>query len=367
MKLVVFGLTISSSWGNGHATLWRGLVKALARRGWTVVFYEKDVSWYAGARDYHAIPGGELVLYRDLADFRQHAERHLADADVAMVTSYCPDGIAATDLVLAAPRPRRLFYDLDTPVTLARLGDGESLPYIGARGLADFDLVLSYTGGPALDALKRHLGAPATAALYGHVDPDVHRPAAPDPAFAGAMSYIGTFAADRQAALETLLVAPARRRPDSRFVIAGAQYPDDFPWGDNIFFVRHLAAEAHPAFYASSRLTLNVTREAMARSGWCPSGRLFEAAACGAAVLSDWWPGLDAFFEPGEEILIGRSADDALMALDLSDADLSRIARAARDRALAEHTSDHRAAEFEAILDREPVGILPREPARLEG
>ncbi|MGK9234073.1 glycosyltransferase [Inquilinus limosus] len=350
MKLVVFGLTVSSSWGNGHATLWRGLIRALSGRGWQVVFFERDVPYYAGARDLWSLEGGELVLYPDWEQARDVAARHVAEADAAMVTSFCPDGVAATGLVLATPRPLHVFYDMDTPVTLERLGQGQALSYIGPRGLADFDLVLSYTGGGALDALRRHLGARIAVPLYGHVDPDVHRPAAPRSDFAGDLSYIGTYAPDRQAALEALLVEPARQRPDLRFVIAGAQYPDGFPWTGNIFFLRHLAPGDHPAFYASSRLTLNVTRAAMARMGWCPSGRLFEAAACGAPVLSDAWPGLEEFFAPGREILLARGTDDALAALALPDAELRRIGAAARERVLDEHTSARRAAELEALL-----------------
>jgi len=351
MKLVVFGLTVSSSWGNGHATLWRGLIRALSRRGWQVVFFEHDMPYYAGARDLHALDQGELILYPDWDEVRGLAGRHLAEADAAMVTSFCPDGIAANGLMLDAARPLHVFYDLDTPVTLDRLDRGEAVPYLGPRGLADFDLVLSYTGGSALDALRQRLGARIAMPLYGHVDPDVHRPAAPEAAFVGDLSYIGTYAPDRQAALEALLVEPARNRPEMRFVIAGAQYPDSFPWAGNILFLRHLAPADHPAFYASSRLTLNVTRRAMADMGWCPSGRLFEAAACGAPVLSDAWPGFEEFFTPGREILLARGTDDALAALDLPEADLRRIGAAARERVLEEHTSARRAVEFEALLD----------------
>src|SRR5215207_9608702 len=325
MKIVVFGLTISSSWGNGHATLWRGLCRALAARGHRVVFYERDVPYYAGNRDLFEVPGGELVLYADWQDVRRRAARDVADADVAMVTSYCPDGIAATDLLLTADRAARVFYDLDTPITLSRLSRGETTTFIGPRGLAGFDLVLSYTGGAALDRLRADLGATRVAPLYGHVDPDVHRPVASVPRFVSDLSYLGTYAADRQAALETLFLEPARQRPERRFLIGGAQYPQDFPWTDNIFFVRHLPPPEHPAFFASSRLTLNVTRQAMAEMGWCPSGRLFEAAACGAPILTDTWEGLDAFFTPGSEILIARTTDDAVTALDRSDADLRRI------------------------------------------
>jgi spore maturation protein CgeB len=179
----------------------------------------------------------------------------------------------------------------------------------------------------------------------------VHKPVDPVSHFVSDLSYLGTYAEDRQAVLETLLIEPARRRPERRFLIGGAQYPQDFPWADNIFFVRHLPPPEHPAFFASSRLTLNITRQAMAEMGWCPSGRLFEAAACGAPILSDWWEGLDAFFEPGRDILVGRTSADAVAALDLGDAELRRIAANARERVLAEHTSAQRALDLEAAIE----------------
>jgi spore maturation protein CgeB len=361
MKIVVFGLTVSSSWGNGHATLWRGLIRALARRGHRVVFFEQDVPYYAENRDLHELPGGELVLYRDWTEIRARAAREVADADVAMVTSYCPHGIEATEVVLEAGRATRVFYDLDTPVTLSRLKAGETTTYIGPQGLGGFDLVLSYTGGSALDILKRDLGPRRVAPLYGHVDPEVHRPVAPQPQFAADLSYLGTYAADRQAAVEAFLVEPARRRREQRFLIGGAQYPQDFPWTQNIYFVKHLPPVDHPAFFSSSRITLNVTRQAMAEMGWCPSGRLFEASACGVPVLTDWWEGLEAFFTPGSDILTARTTEDAVAALDLGDAELRRIAKASRERTLAEHTSDRRVADLEAALAEayRPTSLRP--------
>ena len=341
MKIVIFGLSVSSSWGNGHAVLWRGLITALLAAGHQVTFYERDVPYYAGHRDLHSLPpGGALMLYNKFADPRAA----LAHADVAIVTSYCPDAAQAADAVLHS-RALRVFYDLDTPVTLARLAAGEAVDYV-AGGLAGYDLVLSYTGGPALDALQSQLGARRVAPLYGSVDPAVHRPALPRSDYAAALSYLGTYAADRQATLERLFVEPARLLPGARFVIGGAQYPDGFPWTANTHFVWHLPAPEHPAFYSSSRLTLNVTRSAMAAMGWCPSGRLFEAAACGVPILSDDWPGLDAFFEPGAEILVARSTDDAMAALALPDSTLLRIAQAARARVLAHHSATARAAEM---------------------
>jgi spore maturation protein CgeB len=354
MKFVVFGLTISSTWGNGHGTLWRGLCKALARQGHSVVFFERDVPYYANTRDCIEIPRGKLVLYREWDEVRSQARAELRDADVVMVTSYCPDGIAAADLALDA-RGLKVFYDLDTPVTLARLAQGESVPYIGPGGLADFDLVLSYTGGGALDALRERLDARRVAPLYGHVDPDLHRPCAGQPHYAADLSYLGTYSADRQAAVERLLIEPARLRPNERFLIGGAQYPQDFPWTNNIYFVRHLPPVEHPAFFCSSRLTLNVTRADMAAFGWCPSGRLFEAAACGAAIVTDVWPGLEEFFALGREVIPVRNREDVLAAMDLDPSDIHRIATRARERVLAEHTSAHRAAELERLLGSLPA------------
>lgn len=359
MRLTIFGLTVSSSWGNGHATLWRGLIGALAAAGHHVTFVERDVAWYRDTRDLRALPGGRLFLYREWEEVVAD-RRALLDADAVIVTSYCPDAIAATRLIEAEGRGARLFYDLDTPVTLAALSAGETVPYLPPEGLGCFDLVLSYTGGPALDALAQRLGARRVAPLYGHVDPATHRPAAADPIFAGDLSYLGTWAADRQPLVDALFLAPAAAAPGRRFVLGGSGYPADFAWAPNIYFMGHVAPGDHPAFFCSSRATLNVTRRDMAAMGWCPSGRLFEAAACGAPIVSDRWPGLDAFFTPEEDILIATDAADVLAALDRSDAELARIAAAAREKVLALHSSAARAAELVTLIETtmRPLEIL---------
>lgn len=356
MKLVIFGLTISSSWGNGHATLWRGLCRALLRRGHRVVFYERDVPYYREHRDLAELPGGgRLVLYPDWDAVAASALEDLADADAAVVTSYCPDGVIASERVLDSPARQRVFYDLDTPVTLARLAAGESVPYIGAAGLGGFDLVLSYTGGAALDALKTRLGARRVAPLYGGVDPEAHRPDTPQPQYRAALSYLGTYAEDRQSALEALFVEAARCMPERRFVIGGAQYPHDFPWAPNIHFVRHLSPAEHPSFFSSSSFTLNVTRQSMAAMGFCPSGRMFEAAACGAPIISDGWIGLDSFFEPGTEIVVVRGTEEVMAALDMSEGERLRLARCARERVLEEHTLERRAKRLLDLFQRLPA------------
>jgi spore maturation protein CgeB len=352
VKIVIFGLTISSSWGNGHATLWRGLCKALIRMGHQITFYERDVPYYADMRDLHEIPGGQLQLYSDWDDIRQGALSDIADADVVIITSYCPDSLSATDIALAQDHAVRVFYDLDTPITLARLDAGEQVSYIGLSGLSGFDLVLSYSGGRALNEFRCRLGARAVAPLYGHVDPDVHRPGQPMAHYRSDLSYIGTYSEDRQEALEALLLVPAHLQPDRRFLIAGAQYPRSFPWSQNIYFARHLPPIEHPAFFCSSRLTLNITRRAMAEMGWCPSGRLFEAAACGAPIISDAWEGLDAFFTSGDEIIIAEGAADVVKAIQTDDHQLVTMARRARERVLDEHSSHQRAVELIELLER---------------
>jgi spore maturation protein CgeB len=351
MKLVVFGLSVSSSWGNGHATLWRGLIRALAQQGHSVVFYERDVPYYSQHRDLPELDHGELKLYADWDEVVSRAQRDIGDADASIVTSYCPDGAVASDLVLSSSSGLRVFYDLDTPVTLDRLRAGEPVPYLPTEGLSGFDLVLSYTGGVALEELKQRLGARRVVPLYGSVDPSVHYPVPPVERYRADLSYLGTYAEDRQAALLRLFIEPARRLSTHRFLIGGAKYPQAFPWSDNIFFVRHLPPSEHSAFYCSSRMTLNITRAPMAEMGYCPSGRLFEAAACGAAVLSDSWDGLSEFFEPQSEILVANSTNDTLAALEVSDHELARIALAARERVLSDHTAERRALQLVSALE----------------
>lgn len=351
MNLVVFGLTISSSWGNGHATLWRSLCRGLQARGHEVTFFERDVPYYAQARDIHHPDGCRLRLYSQWEDVALDAKRALDAADVGLVTSYCPDGAIAAETVLDSRARLKIFYDLDTPVTLSHVRDGRPVAYLPPHGLGDFDIVLSYTGGRALEELRTRLGARAVAPLYGSVDPLVHRPADADPRFACDLSYLGTYSSDRQATLDQLFLQVAHCRPSSKFVLAGSQYPDGFAWEPNVYYLSHLMPADHPSFYCSSELTLNVTRGPMAEMGYCPSGRLFEAAACGAAIVTDRWEGLDQFFEPGDEILVASSSKDMLEALDLPPVDRRAIGRRALERTLDCHTSTQRAMDFERILN----------------
>jgi spore maturation protein CgeB len=326
------------------------LCNALARQGHDVTFFERDVSYYANHRDLLWPKSYKLVLYPSWNEVNSLAKSAVSESDVAVVTSYCPDAQPASTLVLHS-KAMKVFYDLDTAVTLQNFRRGGAVEYIPAAGLADFDLVLSYVGGQALKELQDLFGAKRVAPLYGSVDPDVHKPVAPSSHYHSDLSYLGTYAADRQSAVQSLFLDPAQRLPKRKFLLGGAQYPDDFPWNENVWFVEHVPPPEHPAFYSSSKATLNVTRSAMASFGYCPSGRLFEAAACGTPVVSDSWEGLDKFFEPGREILVACSADDVVNAIELGDEELRRVGKAAREKVFSAHTADHRSRELLQLVE----------------
>jgi spore maturation protein CgeB len=350
LKITIFGLTISSSWGNGHATPYRAILKALHHRGHRIVFYEKDVEYYALRRDFTQCSFCDLVLYSTWEEVRERALGDAADSDVIMTASYCPEGARINDALLQLDRPLHVYYDLDTPVSLNNLNAGD-LPYVTRQQIPAFDLVLSWTGGDGLTELTERWGARMVRPLFGCVDPDIYHRVDPRPEFTSALSYMGTYAADRQQKVDDLFLEPARRREDLEFVLAGTFYPWHWQWPANVRRFDHVAPEQHPGLYSSSRITLNITREDMARSGWCPSGRFFEAAACGTPIISDWWNGLDDFFKPGQEIVLASSSDDVIAALAMSDEDLQRIAARARERTLSENTGEHRAEELLKYFD----------------
>jgi spore maturation protein CgeB len=353
LRVAVLGLSLSSSWGNGHATTWRALLKAFAERGHEVLFLERDVPWYAAHRDLPDPDFCRLVLYPDLAGLAAAHRGVIAEADAVIVGSYVPEGVAVGRLAQEWARGATAFYDIDTPVTLAKLARGDE-EYLSPALIPGFDLYLSFTGGPTLDLLERRYGARAAQALFCSVDPAAYQPL-PDAPLRWDLSYLGTYSADRQPALERLLLEPARRAPERRFVVAGPQYPAEIDWPANVERLEHVPPADHPAFYAASRFTLNVTRADMVRAGHSPSVRLFEAAACGTPVVTDWWEGLDTFFEPGREIVVARDTDSVVAALDLDGEERRQIGRRARERALAQHSAHVRAAELVRIV-RDHVG-----------
>jgi spore maturation protein CgeB len=344
MNVVFLGLSITSSWGNGHATNYRALVKALRGRGHDVRFLERDVPWYASHRD----EPEAAELYASVAELRGRFVDAVAAADLVVVGSYVPDGVAVAEWVLDTANGTVAFYDIDTPVTVAKLAAGDR-EYLSPELVPRFDVYLSFTGGPTLALLERVYDARSVRAFYCLVDPSAYRPV--DAPRRWALGYLGTYSDDRQPAVERFLVEPARALADERFCVAGPQYPAALEWSPNVERIEHLAPANHPAFYCAQDFTLSVTRRDMRRAGWSPSVRLFEAAACGVPVITDRWPGLERFFAPDVEILVADESADVVRALTRIDADERRaIGEAARRRVLAEHTAAHRAEELERLV-----------------
>jgi spore maturation protein CgeB len=349
MTIVIVGLSITSSWGNGHATTYRALVRALASRGHDVLFLERDAEWYAANRD---LPNPEYcrtAIYPSLTALKNDWRHEVERADAVMVGSYVPDGRKVIDWTFECSRGLRLFYDIDTPITLMYL-ENDTCEFLRRDQIEAFDLYLSFAGGEALRKLEQQYQAKAARPLYCSVDTDRYRPLPVEKRWH--LGYLGTYSGDRQPALDVRLVEPARRWTVGRFVVAGPQFPEELTWPGNVDRITHLAPPLHPTFYCAQQFTLNVTRAAMVAAGHSPSVRLFEAAACGTPIITDAWTGLDEFFEPGTEILVTHSADETLMYLrDLPAGERMALAERARARVLASHTADHRALELERYLE----------------
>jgi spore maturation protein CgeB len=345
LNIVIIGLSVTSSWGNGHATTYRALIEALTQRGHCVTFLERDVAWYRNHRDLVKPDGWTVELYQTLQDIPRRFTSLVRNADLVIVGSYVPDGVAIAEWVTAHAHGITAFYDIDTPVTLANLDRG--LDYISPAIIPRFDLYLSFSGGPVPGMIEDSYGSPLARVLYCSADLNLYRPQRIDRRWT--LGYLGTYSSDRQPLLEQFLLAPAEALPDHSFVVAGSKYPDDVVWPANVARIEHLAPHDHARFYSEQRFTLNVTRADMRALGFSPSVRLFEAAACGTPVISDRWPGIETIFEPPNEILLVTNAREAVEILrDMPEQQRLAIADKARRRLLSEHTPDHRARQLES-------------------
>ncbi len=362
MDIVIIGLTLSSSWGNGHATTFRALIRGLASAGHRVLFLERDVPWYAANRDLGDPDFCELVYYADIDPMLATYERRLRDADAVIVGSYVPEGAKVIHRLSQLGLRRLCFYDIDTPVTLAKIDRGED-DYVGRRQMPIFDAYFSFSGGEVLVRLEREYGVRRAIALYCSVDTDFYR--GTGEAFSFDLGYLGTYSPDRQPTLERLLIEPARRMQDLRFVVAGPQYPVAIDWPGNVERIEHLAPAEHASFYSRQRFTLNVTRADMIAAGWSPSVRLFEAAACGTPIISDDWPGLEELLPDGEAIVVARSAGDVIEALRATDEPRRQsLINNARDIVLNGHTGVARGRELATALAELPVRrSTPKSPS----
>lgn len=353
LSVVIVGLSITSSWGNGHATTYRALARALAEHGHDVLFLERDTPWYAANRDCPSPPYCRTELYRSVEQLTRDHLIDIREADVVIVGSYVPEGVRVGEWVVRQAQGVTAFYDIDTPVTLAALERGEC-SYVSRELIGVFDLYLSFTGGPTLSMIERRYGSPCARPLYCSVDPVAYYPEPQEPLYD--CGYMGTYSDDRQPGLERLLLDVARRSPRRSFVVAGPQYPSSVHWPSNVLHFEHLEPSRHRSFYNLQRFTLNLTRADMVRAGYSPSVRLFEAAACGVPIISDYWEGIETFFVPGDEILVAHTTDDVIDYLrQVDEKERRRLADGARRRILASHTSDTRAAELEEYI-RECAG-----------
>ncbi|MEN6370986.1 MAG: glycosyltransferase [Armatimonadota bacterium] len=348
LNIVILGLSITSSWGNGHATTYRGLMRELVKRGHSVFFLERNVPWYEANRDLPIPPYGRAELYASLADLKNRFTSTVRDADVVIVGSYVPEGVLVGEWVTNTARGITAFYDIDTPVTLAKLKRGDE-EYLSSKLIPRYDLYLSFTGGPTLNQLEEKHGSPMARPLYCSFDPYAYYPEIRETTWD--LGYLGTYSDDRQPVLDRLMLEPARKWQDGQFVVAGPLYPKSIKWPSNVKRTEHLPPSDHRAFYNSQRFTLNVTRADMVEAGYSPSVRLFEAAACGIPIISDWWEGLDTLFTPEREILISHSPEDTLAYLqEVSEDERVSIGSRSRVRALSEHTAAHRAKELERYI-----------------
>lgn len=349
LDIAILGLSLRSAWGNGHATTYRALLRALLRRGHRVRFYERERPWYAENQDLPKDLTKHLTLYDDVANLREAHGGDIAAADVVVLGSFVPEGARVADWLLRTAHGVTAFYDIDTPVTLAKLHAGDC-DYLREDQIAEFSLYLSFTGGPLLERLRCRYGAHALP-LYCGVDAQRYAPSQRPAQYD--LGYLGTYSPDRQPLLRRYLLDIAAAWPGGRFAVAGPQYPDSIDWPHNVERIEHLAPARHRAFYTAQRFTLNLTRADMVEAGWSPSVRLFEAAACGVPIISDTWPGIEAFFVPGEEILLAHEPTQVLEWLhQLPEARRRVLGTAARRRVLAEHTADHRAETLERYIDR---------------
>jgi spore maturation protein CgeB len=358
MNIVILGLSITSSWGNGHATTYRGLTRELCALGHDVLFLERDTPWYSKNRDVDHFSPVRVELYGSVQELDERFRETIQRADVVMIGSYVPEGIAVGEWVLAHAEGITAFYDIDTPVTLASLKQ-DRCTYLTTAQIATYRLYLSFTGGPTLTRLEQEFGSPMARPLYCSVDPSAYFPQAIDRRWD--LGYLGTYSADRQPTLERLLIQAAAHWEQGRFIVAGPMYPESVIWPENVTRIDHLAPGEHGRFYNEQRFTLNVTRSDMIAAGYSPSVRLFEAAACGVPIISDYWPGLETFFTPGAEIIVAESTEHMIETLQVMTlADSAAIGNAARQRVLREHSAAHRAGELLFYLHE----IISAQPQR---
>ncbi len=351
MKIAFWGSSLVSAYWNGAATYYRGILRALAQLGYEITFYEPDAYERQKHRDIPDPEWARIVVYDPAAT--AEVERLLTESaagDIVVKAS----GVGVLDDFLEArvsslpPTVCKVFWDVDAPATLDRLASHPDDPF--HRALPRFDLVFTYGGGNPVLARYRQFGARDCVAIYNGFDPDVHHPAAPDARFACDLSFLGNRLPDREARVEEFFLRAAALAPAQKFLLGGSGWGDK-PMPANVHYVGHVYTADHNAFNCSARLVLNIARDSMARNGFSPATRVFEAAGAAACLITDAWEGIELFLEPGREVLVAHNAEDvARFAGEITAAEARAIGEAARRRVLASHTYTQRGALVHSTL-----------------
>jgi spore maturation protein CgeB len=351
VKIAFYGSSLLSSYWNGAATYYRGLLHALAALGHEITFFEPDAFDRQAHRDI-PVPGWcRVCVYPANAPALRRAIRAARDADVVVKASgvgYEDDALLEGVMASAAPEAIRIFLDVDAPATLATVAAAPDHPL--RRALGQLDLVLTYGGGDPVVEAYRGLGARACVPIYNALDPDTHFPVEPEPRFDADLGFLGNRLPDREARVHAFLFDGAARCPDARFLLGGSGWePQAVP--ANVRLLGHVPTTDHNAFNATPRAVLNVTRADMAANGFSPATRVFEAAGAGACLATDPWRGIELFLAPDREVLVVRDgADIAEMLRTLTPGRAHEIGAAARARVLSEHTYDRRAVQLDGLL-----------------
>jgi spore maturation protein CgeB len=348
MNIVILGLSITSSWGNEHAATYRGLVRELHNRNHQVLFLERDVPAYASHPDLINPAFCQVKRYSSVQDLEQQFTEHIRKADIVIVGSSIQDGVIVGEWVIKTAQGIKAFYDIDIALTLSKL-DNEVCEYLHPLQIPKYDLYLSFSGGPTLEILEQKYGSPKARPLYSAFDPELYYPEQQEVKWD--LGYLSNYSDDRQLPLEKLMLDAARAWPAGRFVVAGNKYPESIHWSENTQLIPYLPSDQDRAFYNSQRFTQNITHSNFIKVGYAPSARLFEAAACCTPIISDYWEGLETFFDIDTEILVSYAAGDTLKYLrEICNSERKSIGSHASKKVMSHHTFAHRAQELESYI-----------------
>lgn len=365
MKIAFYGSSLLSSWWNGAATYYRGLLRDLASRGYDITFYEPDAFDRQRHRDMEPQPWARSVVYPGTAEGLRPVLEEAGEADIVVKASGV--GIFDEELIDGILRQSsldalRIFWDVDAAATLDEMRHQENHPV--RRNLRSLDMVLTYGGGPPVVEAYESFGAKCCVPVYNALDPATHHPVEPDPRFAADLSFLGNRLPDREARVEQFFLSAAEALPERKFLIGGNGW-ETKAMPANVRHIGHVFTTDHNAFNCTPLAVLNIARDSMADIGFSPATRVFEAAGAGACLITDAWEGIEQFLEPGHEVLVARDGQDVAEQLrSLTPERARQIGEAALRRVLSQHTYAHRGAEVDALLRR--AMEKKRQPATAE-